>query len=164
MPDLQVFMGSSSDLKVVKESGLIEILDEVIGPDNWVVHICSAHRNPDALAATVKAAVDEGGGDVFIGIAGMATALPGALAGATRSMRLVIGVPLDEHGINSCMYMPPGVPVATAGVGKIGVKQAALLACQVLVIRDEARAKRLLHYLDRTAKDPEFSIDPREDS
>ncbi len=55
----------------------------------------------------------------------------------------VIGVPMDEHGVDSCVYMPPGVPVLTAGVGKVGLKNAAIAAAQILAVGDAAVATKL---------------------
>lgn len=142
---------------------MLDIIDEVLGADTRTISICSAHRNPEDLAIFAKEAYARGT-TVFIGVAGMAAALPGALAGGTRMMRLIIGVPLDEHGIDSCLYMPPGVPVATAGVGKTGLKQAALIACQVLSINNNERASRLLEYIKRTTKKPQFDVSLEEDA
>ena len=42
--------------------------------------------------------------------------------------------------------MPPGVPVATMGIGKAGAKNAALLAVEILALNDEALRKRLAQY------------------
>ena len=95
-----------------------------------------------------------------LGIAGaaLATALPGAIAGASGMKSVVIGVPLDEHGIDSCLWMPPGVPVLTAGVGKAGLQNAAIAACQILSIGDSGVAGRLEKYLEETARKPQFNV------
>ena len=44
----------------------------------------------------------------------------------------------------SIIQMPPGIPVATVGVN--GAQNAAILACQMLALSDEALAKRLADY------------------
>jgi len=156
VPKVQVVIGSKSDEGVVKESGMLDILDQ-LGADR-AVSICSAHRNPDELAAFCKASCEDGT-LVFIAVAGMATALPGAIAGNTGMSKPVIGVPLDENGIDSCLYMPPGVPVLTAGVGKAGLKNAAIAAGQILAATDHEVARRLRAYLDLNAKPANFNIE-----
>ena len=81
---------------------------------------------------------------VLIAAAGYAAHLPGVLA--SWSMLPVIGVPLptsDLRGVDSLMsiaQMPGGIPVASTGIGKSGAKNAALLAIQILGVRD-ARLK-----------------------
>lgn len=158
MPVLQVVMGSKSDKPVVRASGLYVTLNEVIGRENYHASVYSAHRNPRELDEFVSTSITDGT-KVFIGIAGMAAALPGAIAGASNMSRLVIGVPLDDKGIDSCIHMPPGVPVATAGVGKTGLKQAALLACQALAINNEQVEHNLVQYLLRNSKEVEDNFD-----
>jgi phosphoribosylaminoimidazole carboxylase PurE protein len=44
------------------------------------------------------------------------------------------------------VQMPPGVPVATMGIGKAGAKNAALLAVEILALNDEALRKKLAQY------------------
>jgi 5-(carboxyamino)imidazole ribonucleotide mutase len=151
-----IVMGSKSDKKTVEDSKMLDILRDS-GVD-FDISICSAHRNPDELAEFCRAATDEGPA-VFIGIAGMAAALPGALAGNTKMAMPVIGVPLDEDGIDSCLYMPPGVPVLTAGVGNAGLKNAAIAACQIVATADPAVAEKLSAYLAGSAKAAEFNIE-----
>lgn len=165
-------MGSKSDKEVVKESGLVRILQDVFTNLNLlgegtsqtirrrydvVVSVCSAHRNLPELHDYVTRAIQEGA-QIFIGVAGMAAALPGAIAGASGMMTPVIGVPLDEDGIDSCLYMPPGVPVLLAGVGKPGLKNAAIAALQILALGNEDVTITLEGYLTDTAKEPEFGI------
>lgn len=156
MPKIQLVLGSKSDEGVVKESGMVDILEQLGA--NYEVSVCSAHRNPDELAAFCKTALDDDT-EVFIAVAGMAAALPGAIAGNTGMSKPVIGVPLDEDGIDSCLYMPPGVPVLTAGVGKAGLKNAAIAAGQIAALHDQGVRDRLRAYLDYNAKRPEFNID-----
>ena len=156
MPQVIVFLGSASDLDTVKQSGMAKIFDDV--EVSCKAHVVSAHRNADVLAEQVRTECQDGA-KVFIGVAGMAAALPGAIAGATMMAKPVIGVPLDEHGIDSCLYMPPGVPAPPAGVGKTGLKNAALYACQILATGDHDLELRLMEYVSRTNKQPQFGID-----
>jgi phosphoribosylcarboxyaminoimidazole (NCAIR) mutase len=67
-------------------------------------------------------------------------------------------LPLDEHGIDSCLYMPPGVPVFTMGVGSAGLKNAAIGACQVLAVSDVQLSNRLSYYLTDTAKPAKLNV------
>jgi phosphoribosylaminoimidazole carboxylase PurE protein len=159
MAQVYVVLGSKSDLEAIKASGMAEILG-ALGL-TYSVSVCSAHRNLPELEEFTKRSMSEGA-KVFIGVAGMATALPGALAGATKMTIPIIGVPMDEHGVDSCIYMPPGVPVLTAGVGKVGLKNAALAAAQILAQGDRAGGLSLNSYLSKNAKEPEFDINLEE--
>lgn len=152
---VQIVLGSASDLDAVHGAGMVDTLAAV--GVSASVSVCSAHRNLDELGRFVARTL-AAGTKVYVGVAGLAAALPGALAGLTNMAVPVIGVPMDEHGIDSCIYMPPGVPVLTAGVGKVGLKQAALAAAQVLAVGDAAVATRLRAHLDRTAKAPLFDV------
>jgi phosphoribosylaminoimidazole carboxylase PurE protein len=155
MPVVHIVLGSASDLEAVKAAGMVETLNAVGATVS--VSVCSAHRNIDELAKFVTRAV-AAGGRVFVGVAGLAAALPGALAGLTNMALPVIGVPMDEHGVDSCVYMPPGVPVLTAGVGKVGLKNAAIAAAQILAVGDATVATRLRAHLEKTAKAPQFDV------
>ena len=71
-------------------------------------------------------------------MAGLAAALPGAVA--AHSNLPVIGVPLPAAlgGIDSLLaivQMPPGIPVATVAVGSPGAKNAAVLAARILALK-----------------------------
>jgi phosphoribosylaminoimidazole carboxylase PurE protein len=159
MPQVHVVMGSKSDADLVKASGLTGILDEI--EVTYSVSICSAHRNLPDLEQFAREACQDGA-RVFIGIAGMAAALPGALAGCTGMAKPIIAVPLDEHGIDTCIYMPPGVPVLMTGVGKPGLKNAAIAACQILAAGDHGIELSLLAHISRTNKQPQFNVNLEE--
>jgi len=138
-----VVMGSDSDMAVM-QSCIDTLKDFGIEP---VVRIISAHRTPDVAAEFAQKAA-ENGIKVIIAAAGMAAHLAGALAAKTTLP--VIGVPLISstplEGIDallSTLQMPPGVPVATVAIGKAGVKNAAILAVQILALSDEGLAKKL---------------------
>jgi 5-(carboxyamino)imidazole ribonucleotide mutase len=155
MAQVQIVLGSASDLEAVQAAGMVETL--AASGVTSSVSVCSAHRNIEELGRFVRRALS-GGTRVFVGVAGLAAALPGALAGLTDMTVPVIGVPMDEHGVDSCLYMPPGVPVLTAGVGKVGLKNAALAAAQVLAVTDSGVATKLREHLARTAKAPQFDV------
>jgi 5-(carboxyamino)imidazole ribonucleotide mutase len=108
----------------------------------------SAHRNPKALAEYVESTDAE----VFIAIAGLSAALPGAIAALT--VKPVIGVPKEVKlgGVDallSMVQMPTGVPVATVGVD--AAKNAALLAVEMLAIADGRLRKRLVEFREKRA-------------
>lgn len=134
-PNVAIILGSDSDWPVMEAC-----YKELQGFGVQVaVEVLSAHRTPDKLRDFVISA-DEQGTKVFIAAAGMAAALPGAVAAITA--RPVIGVPLSSgalQGIDSLLsmvQMPPGVPVATVAIGAAGAKNAALLAVQILALGD----------------------------
>jgi 5-(carboxyamino)imidazole ribonucleotide mutase len=89
---------------------------------------------------------------VFICIAGLAAALPGAVAALT--IKPVIGVPKEVKlgGIDallSIVQMPTGVPVATVGID--GAKNAALLAVEILALSDKKLEEKLTEYRRKRA-------------
>ena len=105
------------------------------------VRVLSAHRTPEE--ATRYAREAEGRGlKVLIAGAGGAAHLAGALA--AHSTLPVIGVPLESSPLSgfdallSTVQMPPGVPVATVGVGAMGARNAGHLAVAILALADEA--------------------------
>ena len=159
MAQIYILMGSPNDLDQIKAAGMGAYFDAV--GVTYEVTVCSAHRNIPELEQYTQKALQVGA-RVFIGVAGMAAALPGALAGLTGMTVPVIAVPLDEHGIDSCIYMPPGVPVLTAGVGKAGLKNAAQAACQVLALGDEKLAAKLATYVKTSTKQPQYNVNLKE--
>jgi 5-(carboxyamino)imidazole ribonucleotide mutase len=70
----------------------------------------------------------------------MAAALPGVVASET--VLPVIGIPIESRNLGgvdalySIVQMPPGIPVATVAIGKPGAKNAAILAVQILSIKE----------------------------
>jgi phosphoribosylaminoimidazole carboxylase PurE protein len=141
-----VVMGSDSDLKIM-DSCVAQLQEFGI---EATVRILSAHRTPQR--ATEFAETAEGKGiKVIIAAAGMAAHLAGALA--ARTTLPVIGVPLVcEAGLGgmdallSTVQMPPGVPVATMGVGKAGAKNAAILAVEILALEDSTLRRKLAEF------------------
>jgi len=71
----------------------------------------------------------------------------------------VIGVPLSSgalEGIDalySIVQMPPGVPVATVGIG--AARNAALLAIQILAIHDDILSIKVKNFRAQMLKDIE---------
>jgi len=99
----------------------------------YEIIVASAHRTPDFL----KKIIIESDADVFIGIAGLAAALPGSIA--SQTIKPVIGVPVSGKvnfdSILSIIQMPPGIPVAAVGLDR--GDNAALLAIEILALKDK---------------------------
>lgn len=135
-----VVLGSDSDWPVMERCH--RLLAEFGIP--VTVQVLSAHRTPERLREFVLGG-EAAGIRIFIAAAGMAAALPGAIAAHTH--RPVIGVPLVSgafQGIDSLLsmvQMPPGVPVATVAVGEPGAYNAALLAAEILGVGDPRLAE-----------------------
>lgn len=140
-----IVMGSDSDLPVMRVAA--GFLASMGVP--YEVVITSAHRTPEH-AATYARTARERGLHIIIAGAGMAAHLAGAMAAHTTIP--VIGVPLDTSPLNgldallSTVQMPPGIPVATMGIGEAGAKNAAVLALRILALRDERLHKKLLDH------------------
>jgi 5-(carboxyamino)imidazole ribonucleotide mutase len=139
MADVTIISGSKSDADLAKE---VESVLEEFGV-RYESHVASAHRTPEKVREIVK----NSGAKVFIGIAGLSAALPGAIASYT--VKPVVGLPRNVklEGLDSLLSMvqlPPGVPVATVGIDN--AKNAALLAVEILAVGDERLRKRLEEY------------------
>src|SRR6266536_4231217 len=87
--------------------------------------------------------------------AGMANHLAGAVA--ARTALPVIGVPIAGRGalggvdsLYSTVQMPRGVPVATVAID--GAVNAAILAAQILAVRDPAVRAKLYEFKDSLAE------------
>ena len=147
---VSILMGSDSDLPVFQ--GCVELLKSFHIP--FEITVASAHRSPER-AATIASTARERGVKVIIAGAGMAAHLAGVLAAHTTLP--VIGVPIDASSLNgldallATVQMPPGVPVATMGIGKSGAKNAAILAAQILSTSDEKMADRLSVFKQKMA-------------
>lgn len=155
MAIVQVVLGSESDEDIVRGSGMASIMRDIGIEVRGDVY--SAHRNLDELIEFVRH--DCRDVDLFIGVAGMAAALPGTIAAITHATKTVIAVPLDRDGVDSCLQMPPGVPVALAGVGNTGLKKAAQLAAQILATGDQQVQSLLNVYVAKNGKQPKNDIE-----
>jgi 5-(carboxyamino)imidazole ribonucleotide mutase len=137
-----IIMGSRSDWAVMRRAA--ETLEALaVGYDARIV---SAHRTPDRLVAFAKGA-KQAGFKVVIAGAGGAAHLPGMTAALTTLP--VFGVPVPSQALSgvdslySIVQMPAGVPVGALAIGEAGAVNAALLACAVLALSDEALSRRL---------------------
>ena len=148
---VSILMGSDSDLETMRACQ--ETLKEFGVPSD--IKVLSAHRTPDALAAYLKEA-EQQGVQVFVAAAGMAAHLAGAVS--SKTVKPVIGVPLDASSLGgldsllSTVQMPAGIPVATVAIGKAGAKNAGFLAVQMLALSDPALAKKLLEQRRKNAE------------
>jgi 5-(carboxyamino)imidazole ribonucleotide mutase len=151
MKKVAIIMGSESDRAVVNSS--LEYFEFFNVPVEILV--MSAHRTPELVQDFVKNARKNGFG-VIVACAGMAAHLPGVAAAYTTLP--VIGVPLASGELNgldslySIVQMPAGVPVATMGIGKAGVRNAAVLAAEILALSDEAIAAKLDEFKKKGCK------------
>lgn len=142
MVKVSVVLGSDSDREVGDKA--VAMLRD-FGVEHELV-VYSAHRDPDGL----KRYVDSSDASIFMAVAGLSAALPGAIA--SHTVRPVIGVPKDAKlgGLDSLLsivQMPPGVPVACVGIDN--ARNAALLAIEFLALHDEGLRKKLKEYRER---------------
>lgn len=142
-------MGSSSDWPIMQKAQ--KIFDEFgISVERKVL---SAHRMPEEMIAEAKAA-QSNGYDIIIAGAGGAAHLPGMMASA--SVLPVIGVPVKASHLDgmdsllSIVQMPRGIPVATVGINK--ADNAALLALQILALKDENLSEKLKKFKQELSK------------
>lgn len=142
--EVLVILGSKSDAEVGKSAG--KILDE-FGVEYEMV-VASAHRTPDLLRDLVRNTPAK----VFIAVAGLSAALPGTIAAHT--LKPVIGVPvsgkLNLDSLLSVTQMPPGVPVAAVGLDR--GENAAILAAEILALKDERLAEKLKEHREAMKK------------
>ncbi len=125
MVTISILIGSESDRQVAERTA--KILDDA-GID-FEIRVLSAHRNPKELEDYVQ----KSNARVFIAIAGLSAALPGAVASWTK--KPVIGVPVCSKlggldALLSIVQMPKGVPVACVGIDN--GENAAFLALRII--------------------------------
>ena len=145
MANVSIIIGSTSAQELGDKAA--QILDEF--KVTYDLQVISAHRNPEKLSKYIK----ESPAKVFITIAGLAAALPGAVAAQT--IKPVIGVPKEVKlgGLDSLLsivQMPTGVPVATVGID--GAKNAALLAVEILALQEPELTEKLNQYREKRAR------------
>lgn len=140
-PQVGIIMGSSSDLKVMKDAA--DVLNE-LGIE-FEMTVVSAHRTPDRMFDYAKDAADRGL-KVIIAGAGGAAHLPGMVASLTPLP--VIGVPVKSSNsidgwdsVLSILQMPNGVPVATVALN--AAKNAGILAAQIIGASDKEVLQRM---------------------
>ncbi|OLE56460.1 MAG: 5-(carboxyamino)imidazole ribonucleotide mutase [Methanobacteriota archaeon] len=142
--DVLIVLGSKSDAEVGKQAS--SFLDQFgVGYD---MVVASAHRTPDLLRDLIRNTTAK----VIIAIAGLSAALPGTIAAHTT--KPVIGVPvsgkLNLDAVLSVSQMPPGVPVAAVGLDR--GENAAILAVEILALRDERLVEKLKEHREALKK------------
>jgi phosphoribosylaminoimidazole carboxylase PurE protein len=148
--DVAVLIGSESDHDVVTDA--LSLLYE-FGVSH-VLAVSSAHRSPDRTRALVKD-FQKKGTQVFIAVAGKSAHLAGFVAAHT--VVPVVGVPVESAGLGgldallSTVQMPKGIPVATMGTGKTGASNAAILAVEILSLRNPLLRRKLEGYRKKLA-------------
>jgi 5-(carboxyamino)imidazole ribonucleotide mutase len=148
-PLIGILVGSASDLPTMQQA--VEILRRFGIPHE--VRVVSAHRNPDLVDEYARTAEERGLVSIICG-AGMANHLAGAVA--ARTALPVIGVPLagsklaGVDALYSTVQMPKGVPVATVAID--GAVNAAILAAQILAVRDPAVRATIYEFKDSLAE------------
>ncbi|MAS50300.1 MAG: 5-(carboxyamino)imidazole ribonucleotide mutase [Euryarchaeota archaeon] len=137
--DVTILLGSKSDMPIAEKC--TKILDH-FGVD-YQLRVASAHRSPKFVEEIIHKA-EEDGCKVFIAMAGLAAALPGAVAALTT--KPVIGVPCGGRvpfdSLLSIVQLPPGVPAATVGVDR--GDNAGHLAVQMLALVNDDMAQKLV--------------------
>lgn len=141
-----ILMGSESDWPTFEQA--VEVLREF--GIAYEVRVLSAHRSPTQVRRYVMEAPRRGI-RVFVVGAGGAAHLAGSVAAHTTLP--VIGLPIETKSLKgldsllSTVQMPKGVPVATVAIGN--ATNAALLAVEVLAIRNGALQRKLASYKRR---------------
>ena len=137
--DVSILLGSKSDMPIAEKC--TKVLDKF--GVNYQLRVASAHRSPKFVEDIIHKA-EEDGCKVFIAMAGLAAALPGAVAALTT--KPVIGVPcggrVPVDSLVSIVQLAPGVPAATVGVDR--GDNAGHLAVQMLALVNDEMAQRLV--------------------
>ena len=142
MSKVAIFMGSKSDEATVRPCA--DVLDKLGIP--YTFTITSAHRTPERTARLVRE-LEEGGVQVFICAAGLAAHLAGAVA--AKTVKPVLGIPVSASSLGgwdallATVQMPPGFPVGTLALDKVGARNSAWLAAQILALQDPTLSERL---------------------
>ena len=142
MSKVAIFMGSKSDEATVRPCA--DVLDKLGIP--YTFTITSAHRTPERTARLIRE-LEDGGVQVFICAAGLAAHLAGAVA--AKTVKPVLGIPVSASSLGgwdallATVQMPPGFPVGTLALDKVGARNSAWLAAQILALQDPALSERL---------------------
>lgn len=148
---VMIFLGSESDAGTMADA--LGVLKEFGVP--FGLEVTSAHRSPERTLRLVKTA-EEAGAEIFIAVAGKAAHLAGVVAAHT--VKPVIGVPVESDALAgmdalfSTVQMPKGIPVATMALGKHGGTNAAILAVEILALRDAGLRDKLRDFRAKMAE------------
>ncbi len=137
-----IFMGSISDRDTMQPCS--DLLTKLGIPH--VFTVSSAHRTPERTAKLVKD-FEADGCQIFICAAGLAAHLAGAVA--AKTIKPVLGVPICGSALGgmdallATVQMPPGFPVGTLALDKVGAKNAAWMAAQIIALHDSDVAEKI---------------------
>ncbi len=143
IPLVGILMGSDSDWPTMEAA--TKLLRDFDIP--FEASVKSAHRTPCDVAEYADSAYERGLRVIICG-AGQAAHLAGVVAAHTPLP--VIGVPIasgplrGQDALYATVQMPPGVPVATVGIGN--AKNAAILAIQILGTAEERCYRAVENY------------------
>lgn len=159
-PMVSILMESPHDFEIMQHA---ELTLSVLGIQNEV-KVLSAHRTPNLLFDYCKLLQPRG---VQVIIAGSSDAahLPGMIASLT--LLPVLGVPIPRshlQGIDSLLsmvQMSAGSPVGCLALGRNGAINAALLAAQILALKDSTVGDRIAEYREAQSKKIRDNPDPR---
>ena len=141
-PQVGILMGSDSDWETMEAAAERLAAFEI----PYEVQVCSAHRSPKVVVQYATKARGRGIGVLIVG-AGGAAHLAGVVAAYTTLP--VIGVPVASGALGgldallATVQMPAGVPVATVAIGRGGAENAAILAVQILALKNRSLRKQL---------------------
>lgn len=153
-------MGSQSDWETMEHTA--RTLDE-LGVE-YEVRVVSAHRTPDLLFEYASTA-ESRGLEVIIAGAGGSAHLPGMCS--AKTVLPVLGVPVESkalHGVDSLLsivQMPAGIAVGTLAIGKAGAINAALLAGQILGVKNPKVRQAVRNFRQRQTQGVLAHPDPR---
>jgi phosphoribosylaminoimidazole carboxylase PurE protein len=151
-PRVAILMGSDSDLPQMVRCA--QVLREYGIP--FEAQVLSAHRSPEETRRFAARAQGRGLRVIVAGAGGSAH-LAGVVAAHTPLP--VIGVPLEGSPLKgldallSTVQMPPGIPVATVGIGAAGAANAAHLAALILALGDADLRRRVQQRRQRMARE-----------
>jgi 5-(carboxyamino)imidazole ribonucleotide mutase len=138
-----VILGSKSDMESLKEG--LDLLKSL--KLNYSLDVISAHRHPEKLRQFCMD-MEKNGATVVIACAGMAAALPGAVAAYVNIP--VIGVAMKGgmldglDAVMSIVSIPKGLGVCCSGVGKSAFINAVILSLEILALKDKKYRSKLL--------------------
>lgn len=149
MKKILIISASGSDLEIMNEAAKVLKEFEV----EYELTISSAHRSPERSVKLVEGFYKDGGKIIICG-AGLAAHLAGVVA--SHFPLPVIGIPIGngplagQDALYATVQMPPGIPVATVGIGN--AKNAGLLAIQILATSDKNLEEKLVEYKKKLAE------------
>lgn len=157
---IAIVAGSESDLKIMAESGMFDILTHA--GISFELHVISADRNPDEIDEFCRKVNSKGKVRVIVTIAGLAAVLASTIK-ARVGITKVLAASLDDASQSANINKPKGTAVAVFGAnGQNACYNATMFACEIIADSDPVIAENLEAYagMKRVEKPAEFCIDP----